>query len=365
MKIAVYHNLPPGGAKRVLFEEIKYLSKHHQIFLFELASTDEEFLDIRGFCKEVRRYKIERRRTQKLKKIYRDFWIITTLREVHKKIAKDIDSSSFDVVLVHPDLYTQAPFVLKYVKTPSVYYCHEWLRIAYEKEFRFVEKVSVVKKVYESFSRFMKKRIDSENTRKARMVIVNSEFTKRNVKMAYHINAEIAYPGVDTEVFKKEADKKKKQILFMGAKDEVNGYSFIEKAMQYLPKYYFLKVADISEIKSVSDMQLASLYRESFVFVSMSLNEPFGLAALESMACGTPVIAINQGGYKETVEDGITGYLVNKNPEKIAEKVIELENKDTYRGISENGVIRTREKWTWKKHSNTLEELFTKLIKKQ
>ena len=38
--------------------------------------------------------------------------------------------------------------------------------------------------------------------------------------------------------------------------------------------------------------------------------EPFGLAMIEAMACGTPVIAFNRGSVPEIVEDDITGFIV-------------------------------------------------------
>ena len=40
--------------------------------------------------------------------------------------------------------------------------------------------------------------------------------------------------------------------------------------------------------------------------------EDFGLVAAEAQACGTPVIAFNDGGAKEIVHDGITGVLFNE-----------------------------------------------------
>lgn len=40
-------------------------------------------------------------------------------------------------------------------------------------------------------------------------------------------------------------------------------------------------------------------------------DEPFGLVAIEAMACGTPVIAYARGGLLETVKDGVTGFLID------------------------------------------------------
>ncbi len=56
-----------------------------------------------------------------------------------------------------------------------------------------------------------------------------------------------------------------------------------------------------------------------------SLDEPFGLAAPESLACQTPVIATRVGGFVTTIQDGESGFLVPpRNPPALAEAVIQL-----------------------------------------
>jgi glycosyltransferase involved in cell wall biosynthesis len=49
----------------------------------------------------------------------------------------------------------------------------------------------------------------------------------------------------------------------------------------------------------------------------INFNEPFGLSVIESMACGTPVIAFNKGSMPELIENGKNGFLVNTVNEAI------------------------------------------------
>ncbi len=80
--------------------------------------------------------------------------------------------------------------------------------------------------------------------------------------------------------------------------------------------------------------ELIGLYRQSSIFVLPSLAEAFGIAAVEALGSGLPVIASRVGGLAEIVEDGKNGLLVPPgDPQALAEAVLKL--------IQDEGALRT------------------------
>lgn len=75
-------------------------------------------------------------------------------------------------------------------------------------------------------------------------------------------------------------------------------------------------------VGAVDQHELPSYYRAADVTVVPSTYESFGLVALESMACRTPVVAARVGGLQTTVQDGATGFLLSeRDPALYAERI--------------------------------------------
>ena len=73
---------------------------------------------------------------------------------------------------------------------------------------------------------------------------------------------------------------------------------------------------------SVPQSRLPAYYSAADVFVLPSYTESFGLAALEAMACGTPVVASRVGGLSTFIKHGETGYLIPwRRPEPFAQRL--------------------------------------------
>ena len=60
----------------------------------------------------------------------------------------------------------------------------------------------------------------------------------------------------------------------------------------------------------LSQDDLVNLIKRSLAVVSLAHGEPFGLTPIEAQAAGTPAIMVDEGGYKYTIEDGVSGRLL-------------------------------------------------------
>jgi mannosylfructose-phosphate synthase len=75
----------------------------------------------------------------------------------------------------------------------------------------------------------------------------------------------------------------------------------------------------------IPDDQLVSHYQYAELFVLPSIFEPFGMTALEAMACGTPVIASKLGGIKDVISSGESGLLIDpSNKKEFADAITSL-----------------------------------------
>ncbi|WP_083257104.1 glycosyltransferase [Arcticibacter eurypsychrophilus] len=87
--------------------------------------------------------------------------------------------------------------------------------------------------------------------------------------------------------------------------------------------------------KISSDLVLVKLYSLSDVFVFPSLEESMGYTALESLSCGTPVVAFRTSGVTDIVQHGINGYLAPlKDTKDLANGIYTILNNPDYASLS-------------------------------
>lgn len=165
------------------------------------------------------------------------------------------------------------------------------------------------------------------------------------------------YNGVDTNIYTPTVNPSRDYLLWAGRVIDKKGPEeaiFVAKTLGIPlimageitePDYYEAKIKPhidgkfVHLIREISQAEMIKLYQGALVtLVPIKWNEPFGLVPVESMACGTPVVAYANGGVKETIADTVTGFLVN---EKLGKE--ELVNKTRkIRGMVQGEYVQMR-----------------------
>lgn len=349
MKIAFFHELTPlSGARKVVEEYGKILSKEHLIDLYYVDQTEDK--DVNKIFNKVYFFQFDQNKIKlsgwKLR-LYKDSIQLIKLYFLHKKIAKIIKNNKYDFIFVSPSKYSQAPFMLRFLNN-TVYFCHEPLRIAYDAFLQVPKNLNLVKSLYERLNRYFRKIIDKENIKKANIVLSNSLFSKENIKRAYGLNSFLCYLGVDVNEFKNLNFKKKQDILFIGEKTEIEGYDILEEVLKlYKTKPTVEFVTRDKNGVGINEHELIKKINESKIILSLSRFEPFGLIPIEAMACETPVIALSEGGLKESVKNNVTGYLVKNNNEIKGKIDLLLKDEILAKKLGRAGRQEVLSKFTW------------------
>lgn len=352
MKIAIFHELDFGGARRTVYEFTKRLNKICDVDLYYIDSKEDK--EIEKFSKRTFYYpfypRIWKGNDWKIR-LYKDTVGLFSLYNLHKKIAGDIKSEKYDYILIHPSKFTQAPFLLRFLKNMCIYYCQEPLRMVYDKNLSDLSFVKFHKKVYEFIIRKIRKRIDLKNFNSAKIILVNSKFSKEFIEKSYKKPARVCYLGVDTQLFRPQNLDKIIDVLFIGNKE--NGYDLLDKLSKLGDKFKVRAIFRESSKLSITDKELAEIYNRSKVLVALNRNEPFGLIPLEAMACGTPVIAVREGGYKETVIDRKIGFLISRDVSELYKKINIIISDDKLRNsMAKSARAYVLRNWTWDKSIN-------------
>jgi len=123
------------------------------------------------------------------------------------------------------------------------------------------------------------------------------------------------------------------------------------------------KEVDLQIEVGIDQKALLQRYNNSTLVAYAPHNEPFGLVPLEAMACGKPVVGVNEGGVKETVINELTGLLVDRDPEKFGRTLqLMLSKPDLVDQYGRNGRRHVLENWSWERSVQKLEQHLASLI---
>ena len=188
----------------------------------------------------------------------------------------------------------------------------------------------------------------------------NFKFNTSPKKDLLFVGRLIEEKGPDTAI--SVAKKIKLPIILIGEKFAPKGNR--ENFWNNKIEKYFNKLIQYKGIQPYKKTQ--KYYQNSKILLFPDRwKEAFGLVMIESMACGTPVIAFNKGAVPEIVKHGITGYTVKNEKEMIqAVKKIYAMPKDEYIKMRYACRKHVEENFSIKKMVDNYEKLYYKILNK-
>ena len=392
MRLAVYHNHPSGGARRALYGFCRELARRHSLDVYTLTSADQAMLRDEDFASALIRVPYQLRGSVRMGLYLNDIRRAASyadLARVNARVAALIDLANYDAVLVDECRFTNAPYILDHLRTPSAYYCHHRLRPL--RESLPGPPASPYQQVrdlwHRPFERRLEERLwqdDARCMRRASMVLTNSRFSADQLQRIYGIAAVVCPPGVDRPL--EDERQERDYVLSVGTLEAHKGHDLVIQSLALLPlprpglhiiandgnSLVRRRLESLARAGGVSltirilppPSELDREYRGALVFAYGAIDEPLGLAPLEAMAYGVPVVAVGEGGVRETVLDGQTGYLVERDRHQLAARLSDLLGNSGLRSsLGRAGRRHVAAHWAWSDRAAALETQLGDLVR--
>lgn len=391
MKIAVWHNLPSGGGKRALYDHVRGLvARGHTVESWCPPTADQTYLPLGEFIPEhVRPFDwspaASPKLSAKLTNLRLDFLRRIDALDRHCRLCADeINRGGFDLLFANTSLYQAVSSVGRYVSLPKVVYLQEPVRELYEAmpdplwqalppAASYLSPAYLrdyLRDVYRTQSLRVLMREEVRNARAFDRVLVNSFYSRESILRAYGIDARVCYLGVDTGKFVELNLPRENFVVGLGAFVKLKNVEFALRSVAevpearrprlvwignaadptYLEAMRQLAVAlkvDFEPLVKIDDDELVRTLNRAALMIYCSRLEPFGFAPLEANACGLPVVAVAEGGVRETIVDGVNGLLVDSDPGAAAAAIMRLADDTQYaRRLGQTARREVAEKWS-------------------
>src|SRR3989344_6066813 len=218
-------------------------------------------------------------------------------------------------------------------KTRIITYCHTPPRFLYGYETATQARYKWYWQAQSQIANHILRMVDFLWAQKPYLFIANSKNVANRIRKFYRREAEIVYPPISVQKLASSVQNKNYYLII----SRIVGTKNIELAVDAANKYKFkLKVAGkvigslpnfegVEYLGEVSEEEKYRLMAGAKAFLALSKDEDFGITPVESMMCGTPVIAFDGGGYRETIINGETGVFFDElAPEGVIGAIREL-----------------------------------------
>jgi glycosyltransferase involved in cell wall biosynthesis len=403
MRIAVWYNLPSGGAKRALYDHVQGLLAHgHYIESWCPPTADQTFLPLGKLVKEhvvpLRWYQHNEHAWGKL---HPGYWNMGTkiraMNEHAALCAEEINHGDWDMLFAAPCWFFSAPAIGKYVHLPKAIYLQEPNRPMYEAAPKLIWAAPpaagpnphrIAHNAANTLKIFMfrlKVREELENAQAFDLILTNSLYSRESVLRIYGLDSKVCYLGVDTAHFIDQHKPRERYVVGVGSFLTVKNIDFVIKALGTIPScrpplVWIGNLVDASYLRDLKHLatslevdfrpiiqatseEVVNHLNRAAMMVYAPRLEPFGLAALEANACGIPVIGVSEAGVRESIIDDYNGLLVNNDPQTMGNAIQRLLNAPDYaHQLGDNGRKRVNDAFSLECAAKRLETNLNELV---
>ncbi len=245
---------------------------------------------------------------------------------------ESFDLSAYDIIL--SSHHSVAKNVLRGAHQFHVCYCHTPMRALWERSLESRSLPKILAPIAEAVMRNMRV-WDYAGAARVDEFITNSVTTQRRIARHYRREATILAPPIDTTTFTPTTAAPddyylvaSRLIPYKRVDLAVSATAAVGRRLIVVgtgPGIHEVRHPHVDYRGHVSDAELVTLMQRARAMI-FPAHEDFGMAPVELMACGRPVIAFGKGGAAETVLDGVTGvFSLQQTTEAFAEAIRRFE----------------------------------------
>ncbi len=355
MKVAIVHDwlVTNAGAEKVLIALIELYPDADIFSLVDFLNDEDR--------KEVLKGKQAKTSfMQKLpfaKKHFRNYL------PLFPKAIESLDVSGYDLII--SSSWAVAKGIKKNDNQLHICYCHTPIRYVWDLYDEYTQNLKQPKKFLVKQTLKYIRKWDLDTVDRVDYFMANSKFVQNRIKRIYNKDAKVIYPPVDTSNIRLCEDKEdfyltaSRLVPYKKTKLIVEAFNkMLDKKLVVIgsgEEYKTIKRIAKSNVEVLGyqpDDVLINYMKKAKAFVYAAV-EDFGIVPIEAMACGTPVIALNDGGTAETVIDGVNGIHFKK---QTIEDIIDAVERFEGMLFDASGVSDSAKKYSTSRFKREIEE---------
>ncbi|HEX4439130.1 MAG TPA: glycosyltransferase [Thermoanaerobaculia bacterium] len=239
------------------------------------------------------------------------------------RAVESFDLSGYDLVV--SSSHSVAKGAIAREGAPHLCYCHTPVRWAYEQFDRYFPRATTRFYAAKRAAVARLREWDLATAGRPTRYLANSSAVADRIRHTYRRLADVCHPPVDVEFFHPDGSPRGDFLLAVGALVPYKRYEEAIEAARIVrrPLVIVGKGPEEARLRAVAppDVRFASglppealraLYRSCAAYVQPG-EEDFGIAAVEAIACGAPVVALGRGGARDIVVEDVNGALYEED----------------------------------------------------